>query len=353
MSSLLEQRYRRALRLLPAAYRQRWEEDMVAAFLEAAHAADPDDPEGVEISSPSRGELASVAALAVRLRLGGDAAAPRAFAWGEAVRRVALTGLLIHAAGAVTGVVLTAWLSNRLPWPTVVPGDWSPTRWDTLFNLVELLWLPAYLALLHGHRRVARILALAAFAPILISTVTSLAADPGAYPMSHAAWLLFAALPVGALAAFHQGAPPVATRPWLIALPVATGPVLLLALLGPAAADRVPLIDSPGLWAAGLTAAGLTPLRRAPHWALALALFAGAALGLRLLTVTDFLGQAGAAPGQSAFVAVAVAETAALLITTATLATRAARTLRRLPPGEPGRPDHRHHGPAHAAPPTP
>ena len=333
-SSLLEERYRRVLRMLPATYRQRWEEDMVAAFLEAAHAADPADPERVEFSSPGRGEVASVAALALRLRLGGDVAAPRAFAWGQAVRRVALVGLLIHATGAVTGVLLMAWLSHRLPWPTAVPDGWAPTRWDSLLNLVTLLWLPAYLAVLHGYRRAGGILAVVAFAPTVIFTVLSLAADPGASPLSQAAWLLFATLPVLALAAFHQGAPPIAPRPWLIALPAGLGLSFLVALLGQAAADRIPLIDPPGLWATGLTAAALTRLARAPHWALALAVLAGATLGLRLVTLLEFLGYAGAAPGRSAFVAVAVAESVALLIATAALAARAARTLRRLPRGE-------------------
>ena len=35
----LEQRYRRVLRLLPGYYRDKWEEDMVAAFLDSAATA--------------------------------------------------------------------------------------------------------------------------------------------------------------------------------------------------------------------------------------------------------------------------------------------------------------------------
>jgi hypothetical protein len=34
----LERRYRRLLRLLPAGYRQAWEEDVVSAFLHSAEA---------------------------------------------------------------------------------------------------------------------------------------------------------------------------------------------------------------------------------------------------------------------------------------------------------------------------
>ncbi len=39
----LEQRYRRVLRLLPGYYRDRWEEDMVAAFLDSWLTGDPDE----------------------------------------------------------------------------------------------------------------------------------------------------------------------------------------------------------------------------------------------------------------------------------------------------------------------
>jgi hypothetical protein len=68
----LEQRYRLVLRtLLPASYRKLWEEDMVATFLESM---DSDDAEAAEFLAdygrPGWSEVASVAALAVRLRLG-------------------------------------------------------------------------------------------------------------------------------------------------------------------------------------------------------------------------------------------------------------------------------------------
>ena len=41
MSSDLERRYRRVLRLLPGWYRQRWEQDMIAAFLDSWLTGDP------------------------------------------------------------------------------------------------------------------------------------------------------------------------------------------------------------------------------------------------------------------------------------------------------------------------
>jgi hypothetical protein len=73
----LEQRYRRVLRLLPAYYRDTWEEDMVAAFLDGWLTGDPDeDSVTMEYERPGWQEIASVAGLAARLYLGA-AGAPR------------------------------------------------------------------------------------------------------------------------------------------------------------------------------------------------------------------------------------------------------------------------------------
>jgi hypothetical protein len=80
----LEQRYRRVLRLLPGYYRDRWEEDMVAAFLDSWLTGDPDeDSVTMEFDRPSRQEVASVIGLAARPYLGGAGAPRRYFAWGR------------------------------------------------------------------------------------------------------------------------------------------------------------------------------------------------------------------------------------------------------------------------------
>ena len=47
MSGNLERRYRRVLRLLPGWYRQQWEQDMVAAFLDSWLTGDPETDECV------------------------------------------------------------------------------------------------------------------------------------------------------------------------------------------------------------------------------------------------------------------------------------------------------------------
>ncbi|MFC3383216.1 hypothetical protein [Couchioplanes azureus] len=352
MTSLLEERYRRVLRLLPADYRQAWEEDMVASFLQAAHAADPDDPEGVEIGVPSRAEVASVAALALRLRLGGVGAAPRPFAWGEAVRRVALIGLLAHAIGALVGVLFMVWIAGQLPGlmrlPDAEPAGFTD-RWLALWSLTGLLWLPAYLSAVHGHRRAARNLAVVAFVPVLISSVVGLVDGVPGFTLTQVYWLLFDAVPVLALAAFGPQSPPVRARPWLVALPVG-GAATFAALL---AAQPVPgrellaqaLADWPGLWCAALTAAAVVHLvaarpsrRRAPTWPLALALLVPAVLGLRLTTLLDYLGFAVPTADNAALATVGVIQCAVVAGVGALLAGVAARRLRRLPTVAPSTP---------------
>lgn len=349
MSSLLEQRYRRVLRLLPADYRQAWEEDMVASFLQAAYAADPDDPEGVEISSPSRAEVASIATLALRLRVGGAGAAPRPFAWGEAVRRVALIGLLAHTIGALVGALFMVWISGQLP-GVMRLVDAEPAgftnRWLALWSLAGLLWLPAYLSLVYGHHRAARNLAVAAFVPGLITSLVGLADTVPGFTLSQVYWLLFDAVPVLALAAFGPQAPPVRARPWLIALPAGVA-ATIAALL---AAQPVPgrellvqaLADWPGLWCAALTAAAIVhliatrpPQRRTPTWPLALALLVPAVLGLRLTTLLDYLGFAAPTADNAPLATIGLIQCAVLLGIGALLAGVAAHRLRHLPTAAP------------------
>jgi hypothetical protein len=89
----LEDRYRQVLRLLPGYYRGQWEEDMVAALLDSRMTGDKDDDEYTfEFGRPAWPEVASVAALAARLYLGGAGTPRRYFAWGQAVRGAVLAG---------------------------------------------------------------------------------------------------------------------------------------------------------------------------------------------------------------------------------------------------------------------
>ena len=265
----LEQRYRLVLRtLLPASYRKLWEEDMVATFLESM---DSDDAEAAEyladFGRPSWSEVASVAALAVRLRLGAADAPLRSGARGEALRLVALMGLLVHAAAATIEAGSRLWLGGRVDWLAAPPGDWAPflphSAWPTISTIAGLLWLPAYVGLLLGHRRAAQLLAFLALLPATAAAISVTTDLPALAPLVLPAWanLLLSGLLVLALAAFHHDAPPVPRRPWLLALGVA---IAVLLGLSPLVGPTTPwvLLDWPGLYCLALVGAGPTWLVR-------------------------------------------------------------------------------------------
>jgi len=115
----LEQRYRRVLRLLPGYYRDKWEQDMVTAFLDSWLTGDPHEDECIiGYCKPTWPEVASVAGLAARLYLGGAATPRRYFAWGQAVRNAALAVLLMHAVLGLDVLVRTAGRqSGTRSWP--------------------------------------------------------------------------------------------------------------------------------------------------------------------------------------------------------------------------------------------
>jgi hypothetical protein len=321
--SLLEDRYRLVLRMLPVPYRAKWEEEMVSAFLESAYAVDPDDPEGVKLGRPSRAEVVSVAALALRLRLGGPGAPPRAVAVGEAIRRVALVGLLAHGVSALAGVLLDVWVVKRLP-GIVIPADapmMFPDRWQALWGLTPLLWLPAYLSVLYGYRRWARVFGAVAFLPVVVSTVRDLMNPYAAYGPSRWYWLAFSALPVLALAAFHRDARPVVPRPWLVALPVGTVAYFALVLLTWPADGQVPLLDWAGMWCVGMVVANAGYLARAltrpdaasVSWTFAFTWLSVIVLGYRLVSMSDFLGYGVPAADRPTILAIDLGQASVLL----------------------------------------
>ena len=342
----LEQRYRLVLRtLLPASYRKLWEEDMVATFLESM---DSDDAEAAEyladFGRPSWSEVASVAALAVRLRLGAADAPLRSGARGEALRLVALMGLLVHAAAATIEAGSRLWLGGRVDWLAAPPGDWAPflphSAWPTITTIAGLLWLPAYVGLLLGHRRAAQLLAFLALLPAAAAAISVATDLPTLAPLVLPAWanLLLSGLLVLALAAFHHDAPPVPRRPWLLALGVA---IAVLMGLSPLVRPTTPwvLLDWPGLYCLALVGAALAHLAgpalgrtgRAPSWSLALALLAPVVVGLRVLSLLQYLtitpvGQ------RDALLVVGALEALAVLAVGVPLARLAADMLRRLTP---------------------
>ena len=233
----LEQRYRRVLRLLPGYYRDRWEEDMVAAFLDGWLTGDPDeDSVTMEYGRPTWPEIVSVIGLAARLRLGGAGAPRRYFAWGQAVRSAVLGLMLAHAVWGLGEVVLFARSRHLIGWLPPPAGGF----WPTLGYATGYLWIVVFAALVLVDYRTARVLAVLIVGADAASVLHQQLA--GALVSPFASWAILVVIdvaPVAAMAAFHRDAPPVDRRPWLAALPawylLVSVPVLAAELSGHAA----------------------------------------------------------------------------------------------------------------------
>lgn len=287
MTTLLEQRYRSVLRLLPSYYREAREEEMVETYLHGIGEGDQDE------MRPDLGEVASVLALAVRTRLGAVGAPPGYAALGESVRLFALFGVLLQATDVLTEAVLNlTWAGGSAADRSMFfrtftghglfGGTLAAVMW-----LLPLLWTAAYAALFRDHRRAARLCAVLAALPAAFHLGTDLLTQPGpataalAMPTAVFAWLTALAVCCG----FHADSRPArlpAVPPGLTFMTVC---VLMGAsvVLWPAGADSE--------WAAGtaftVAAVGWLVLRHrsavhAADFATPLAL---AALGLVVLTL--------------------------------------------------------------------
>ncbi|MGY6651476.1 hypothetical protein ACXIZN_04860 [Amycolatopsis sp. TRM77291] len=327
----LEDRYRRVLRLLPASYRQAWEEDMVATFLQSEQPEDAEDAEfAADYGRPSLPEVASVVALAVRLRLGGDGSPPRYLAWGETVRRLALVGLLVQAVAALAGLGAGLWS----PWVTNVVAVDQVADVQALLGLV---WVAAYLSLVTGRWRSARLLAALALAQSVVFFAVDFATVDGAYGLARVTGLLVDAMPVLALAAFHRPASPVKARPWLIALPVGVSLLTIALLLTSFTAPA--LVDWPGVVCTAvfvaavmyLSVPGMSWRSATVSWSTTLALFALTALGQRVVTLMDYLQFAARTADLDVMIAIAAVQAAAVLVIATPLTMLAVKAMRTLP----------------------
>jgi hypothetical protein len=290
----LEQRYRRVLRLLPGYYRDVWEEDMVAAFLDGWLTGDPDeDSVTMEYDRPSWQEIASVASLAARLYLGAAGTPRRYLAWGQAVRGTVLALLLTHALWGLDAVVLVARSHRLIGWLSPHPA--AGGIWLTGWYVESYGWIAVFVALVLGHYRVARVIAVLAVVTTLADVLQMQLAGELLSPFaSWSYWALMDLIPVAAMAAFHRDAPPVPRRPWLLALPagylLVNGPWLTLWLTGNAAW----LPDNFGLCCLLVALACLAHVPRAwssradtGTWSLTLTLLA-AVVGLERFTSLSF-----------------------------------------------------------------
>jgi hypothetical protein len=301
MSSDLERRYRRVLRLLPSWYRQQWEQDMVVAFLDGWLTGDPAADEYISmVAGPSWAEVASVAALAVRLHLGG-AGTPRRHAWGQALRRAMLAVLLVHAVLAVNVLVFLVWSRRLVGWLPAPPGSLVIVPagvWAMAYYLVSVTWIAVFVSLAIGHYRTARVLATLAIVPGLVALLQ--AQLTGIMPAPFGSWVFWVLVdlaPVLAMTAFRGDAPPGAPWRWLLALPagyvLVYGPLLALQATG----NSAWLPDFSGLCCILVSLACLAHAPRARSrqaagtgvWSLALVLLAAVAAAYRIVTLTSYL----------------------------------------------------------------
>jgi hypothetical protein len=354
--SLLEDRYRYVLRLLPASYRAEREEEMVCAFLEGSgDLSDADNPR------PRWSEIASVVALSVRVRLGGAGSAPRFLAWGEAIRLVAVLGLFFHA------MMSCFWLGDFLRSPgvfgspsadyqAILGAAGSAERlWNIARQLGGLLWVAAFASLVHGRPRAAKILGLLALALYYSDDFPAGGSSWGDRTNVAIVLSLLSVVPVLALSAgFHRDAPRIRRPLWVAALPVGTGVLLyaIMSVLGSIMMATInwqfwswvwPWLGWTGLACLALLIASATcvwthlrvPARRTPSLPLALAiLIVPVALSLGFNLNFQNLD-----PISRTMAAVAAGQVVALLLCGLTLIVLAVRTMPALPhvtpvPGE-------------------
>ena len=301
----LEDRYRRVLRLLPGYYRDKWEEDMVAAFLDSRLTGDlDDDVYDVLFGRPSWQEVASVLGLAARLYLGGATAPRRYFAWGQAIRYAVLAVTLVQATRGLDVLLLTAWVRRLFGWlpappaslVVATPGGGPP---PAVWYLVAYAWIVALVMLTLRHYRIAQVIAALAIVPDLVTLLQGQFTGrlPAPYVGPWAFFVLLNLAPVLAMTAFHRDAPPAPRWPWLLALPanylLVVVPLLALDLNGNSA--WVP--DFSGLYCILVSLACLAYVPRAWSrqaagsgvWSLALTLLAADAGAYRLFSIADYL----------------------------------------------------------------
>jgi hypothetical protein len=337
VSGSLERRYRRVLRLLPGWYRDMWEEDMVAAFLDNWLTGDPKADEYIaRAAGPGWAEVASVAGLAARLYLDGAGASRRRFAGsrGRAVRNAVLTVVLVHAVRALDAFVRLVWTHRLLGWlpasPANMPAAPSGGIWPTTSYAAGCAWIVIFALLVLGHYRTARVLAVLAIIPDLAALLQGQLT--GALPAPFGTWAVWALLdlvPVLAMAAFHRDVRPAVRRPWLLALPA--GYLLVFApLLALQATGNVAwLPDFPGLCC---ILAALACLAHAPRalsrqaadsgvWPQTLTLLAAVAAAYRIASLGDYLHDPH-------LITVSLAELLILVAAAALVAPGAARAVR-------------------------
>ncbi|MEU7892888.1 hypothetical protein AB0B45_08475 [Nonomuraea sp. NPDC049152] len=331
--TLLEQRYRFVLRMLPASYRAEREEEMVDAFLDGAGQVRDEDN-----ARPSWGEVASVAALAVRARVSGLGEAPRGRAVGDALRLAALLGLGFYAVMGCVGIALSL---RSLGLLGSLSEEWLITSldgriWEVVSIAAGLVSIAAFSTLALGKVRTAKALAVAGLVYALVRFGIDVFTWPGPI-VDLVPSMLATAVPVLALlAAYHRDAPVRRSSP-LAALPLGLAAAYLAIIvlgsrLPTASPDDIDMIwaigwlSPEGLATAAVVLAGLVCLvrRTSPASRLALAIVAVPLMALR--APVYLIGASGVT---SPLLVTMIVQCVALLALCVTLATVSFRALPR------------------------
>ncbi len=297
MRSPLERRYRRLLRILPVGYRDRWEEDMVSAFLESANATHP-DVNKVSASRPRWAERLSVVALAVRVRLSGSHASPRGLIGYDVVRSVALLGLLYQALIATVSIAFSVGIVLQLMTSAEVP---RPRSLEWLVPMaVSLLWVAAFGSYVLGRPAVVRVLVASAFLSNVIVEARLRTIESGdgqtvslIDPIVLARWGWLAALVVAVFVGQPHTRP--SQRFWFglyLVGSLISAPIVLL-MLSPLRTPRW-LLGGPEMLEAVASVALIVSMvvalrrvtsgrHRSPNWLFALTVFAGGIGVFRLM----------------------------------------------------------------------
>lgn len=323
----LEARYRRILTLLPAAYRERRGEEMLATLLDGAAGGR---------RWPSAGEVTSLAALAVRLRVGAPGGSRRAVAAGEVLRRTGLAGLftfgLWYAAIAVSNLV--ALFSQRGYYARNIVGH-TGTWWLTLGFVQPLVYLGAFTALVLGYRRIGRFLGVTQVALV----VAKLVQDQYMISSDRTALLAVALLIVISIGwGFHRETPPLPSpRRWLTVAAALTGFITIIAAVSSGidfnvytgqseVIDTIVRLVAGPMLPASAVVFGMVQARRSPIWPAALLLLGAPGLLLMPRAVVIyvegksenlFVGDLFAGtpwPGMAAYLAIMDALLAAALV---------------------------------------
>jgi hypothetical protein len=280
-----ERNYRRVLRLLPAGYRQLWEEDMVSAYLDKV----ADSPRR------SAGEWLAVAWLALRLRLNGSHASRRARLWYQTMLGIALLTTLYESLSATLVFAdMVGWASKvgsyHVSWQNQVAGWWQAGG---------LLWVPTFVCLVLGRVVAARVLVLVALAYEfgVMAWMVNSAIHPNSwwiipYVQSHMHQAWFALTAVAVFLVPKDFRP---SRGWLAAYLVPAAVIVPIAVASAPDAHDTPapqwlqglqLVNVGSLFYVGLIVGMIVALARARRWLFPLAVFSGAVAAVQLVGYT-------------------------------------------------------------------